>query len=234
MSRQKGRNLPGRRGVCDDWVRALPRDKSRIFEAVVGRWECAYAMMSVALDDAITLRARGELVCAHQQVGVAVDLLQGLAKSLVGCCEVLIRRGRRLDEIPSVEPMRTEFFRGHTAKSAASRNSFLHRVLFGERSRFTHKLRILSETLAQIEGQFAGLADELSRGVCVRAGAWRTLDCLHYDFNTCLRESEVVLKSFLRVLPSDQLEFFAAEMETPLLPKRASGLPGVSPRPAST
>lgn len=234
MSRQEGRNLPDRRGVCDDWIRALPRDKNRVFDAVVGRWERAYAMMSVALDDAMTLRARGELVCAHQQVGVAVDLLRGLANALVGCCETLIRRGRRLDEIPSVEPMRTEFFRGQAAKSAASRNGFLHRVLFGERSRFTHKLRILSETLAEIEGQFTNLSDELSRGVSVRAGAWRTLDCLHYDFNTCLRESEVVLKSFLRVLPSDQLEFFAAEMETPFSPKRAGGLPGVSPRPAST
>jgi len=234
MSKQKGRNSPGRRGVRDDWVRALPRDKNRIFDAVVSRWERSYAMMSVALDDAMTLRTRGELVCARQQVDLAVDLLGGLSNALVGCCETLIHRGRRLDEIPSVEPMRTEFFRGHVAKNAASRNSFLHRVLFGERSRFTHKLRILSETLAQIDEQFASLAHELSRGVSVRAGAWKALDCLHYDFNTCLRESEVVLKSFLRVLPSDQLEFFAAEMEAPFSSRPADGLPGVSPRPAST
>ena len=31
------------------------------------------------------------------------------------------------------------------------------------------------------------------------------LDCLHYDFNTCLRETMVLFKSFLFVLPEAQL-----------------------------
>jgi hypothetical protein len=49
---------------------------------------------------------------------------------------------------------------------------------------------------------------------------WKMLDCLHYDFNTCLRETEVVLKSFLRALPSEQLPAFAAELEAPVPGKR--------------
>ena len=43
------------RKVTDDWFTALPREKSQVFEAVVRRWECAYAMMSVALDGALSL-----------------------------------------------------------------------------------------------------------------------------------------------------------------------------------
>ncbi len=38
---------------------ALPREKNLVFQTVVQRWECTYAMMSVALDDALSLRARG-------------------------------------------------------------------------------------------------------------------------------------------------------------------------------
>ena len=231
---QKQRNLPARLGVCDDWIRALPRDKSRIFDAVVRRWECSYAMLSVALDDALSLRARGELVCAHQQVRVAVDLLRELSRAVEDCCETLVRRGRHLHNLPVVEPLRSEFFRGDAAKSAASWNSILHHVLFGDRARFIHKLRILSETIAGIEAQFAAGADELSRGVSIRGDSWAILDCLHYDFKTCLSESEVVLKSFLRVLPSDQIEFFAGEMEAPFSPKRAGHLAGAFTRAAST
>ncbi len=234
MSRRNGRNSPRRLGVWDDWVRALPRDKNRIFEAVVRRWECSYAMLSIALDDAISLRAQGQLVCAYQQVCVAVDLLHGLSGTIVGYCEALICRGRRLDNIPSIEPMRVEFFRSDIGKSAASWNGILHRVLFGERARFIHKVRILLDAVSQIDAQFANSVSELSGGISVRPDCWSTLDCLHYDFKTCLSESEVVLKSFLRVLPTDQIEFFAAEMEAPFSPKRVGRLAAVFSRAAST
>ena len=65
--------------MADDWVSALPREKNKIFEAIVGRWESSFAMMSVALDEALALRARGELVCARQQLSVAADLLVRLS-----------------------------------------------------------------------------------------------------------------------------------------------------------
>jgi hypothetical protein len=44
----------------------------------------------------------------------------------------------------------------------------------------------------------------------------------------------VVLKSFLRVLPTDQIEFFASEMEAPFSSKRAGRLAGVFSGAAST
>lgn len=200
---------------------ALPREKNYVFDTAVRQWECSYAMMSVALDDALSLRARGELVCARQQVRVAADLLERLTGALLGFCDAVGKRARRIEKVPIVEPMKSEFFRGDIAQSAASWNTILHRFLFGERQRFVQKLRVLSETVENLDREFAYTADELAKGISVQPGdGWKMLDCLHYDFNTCLRETEVVLKSFLRALPPDQLPAFAAELEAPVPTKR--------------
>jgi hypothetical protein len=213
-----------RRSVSDDWIAALPREKAHVFSAVVQRWESLYAMLSVSLDDAISVRARGELVCSREYVLVSADLLAQLAAELLGACRRLSNRGRHLNKTPRVQPLQTEFFRGETARAAASWNDFLHHVLFAERSRFFQKLRILSETLEALVREYDGAAEDIFAGLSVRPGAsWDTLECLHYDFTTCLRESEVLLKSFLRALPSEQVAALAAELsDTPAVePLRA-------------
>jgi hypothetical protein len=205
--------VPARRNVPEDWVAALPREKSLVFDGIVRDWECAYAMMSVALSDALSLRTRGELVCARQQVSIAAHLFSRFAQSLINACDTLADRGRHVSDLPLVEPLRTQFFRGDTAQSAASWNGLLHHVLFGGRSRFFHKLRILSGTVAQLDFEFAQAACDISEGISVQPSAsWKALDSVHYDLNTCLREAEVVLKAFLRALPSEQLAAFASDM----------------------
>jgi hypothetical protein len=170
-------------------------------------------MMSVSLDDAISVRARGELVCARQYVSMSADLLAQLAAELIGACHCLSDRGRHLNHIPKVQPLQTEFFRGETAQAAASWNDFLHHVLFADRSRFIQKLRILSETLESLVREFDASAEDVVVGLSVRPGSsWDALECLHYDFTTCLRESEVLLKSFLRALPAEQVAAFASDV----------------------
>jgi hypothetical protein len=219
FSRRKSVRLEQRK-VLDDWVAALPREKSQVYQVVVRRWECSYAMMSVALDEALSLRASGELVCARQQVSIAAGLLGRLAPSLISLCDTLSGRGQYVAKFPVVEPMNAEFFRGDTGQSAASWNGILHHVLFSARSRFFHKLRILSHTLSLLEGEFEEAASDISKGMCVQPDdSWQRLDNIHYDFNTCLRESEVVLKAFLRMLPEDQLPALARELDAPPLPK---------------
>ncbi len=200
--------------VTDDWLTALPREKAKYFDRVVGHWECTYAMMSIALDDALSLRTRGELVCARQQVSIANALLGRLAESLTSSCDALRARARRIVSLPNVKPLKPAFFRGNTAQSAASWNAILHHVLFGSRSRFFHKVRILSETLTHLTREFDETAVDISKGLSVQpSDCWAHLDLLHYDFNTCLRETEVVLKSFLRVLPADQLASLSNELD---------------------
>jgi hypothetical protein len=195
---------------------ALPREKNVVFQAVVRRWECTYAMLSVALDDALSLRARGELVCARQQVSITADLLDRLASSLISFCETLSARGRGARRLPAVAPLNAKFFRGNTGQSAASWNGILHHVLFRSRSRFFHKLRILSETIQHLEREFQDAAGDISAGLSVQPGdCWTTLDALHYDFSTCLRETEVLLKSYLKTVPLDQLPGISADLDAP-------------------
>jgi hypothetical protein len=215
--------------VSDDWTADLPREKNQVFQTVVSRWECTYAMMSVALDEALSRRARGELVCARQQVSVASDLLGRLSQTLISLCDTFAVRGKKLGRLPTVEPLNTQFFRGNTGQSAASWNGILHHLLFGNRTRFFHKVRILSETLGQIEREFQEAAGDISKGLSVQpSDCWERLDFLHYDFNTCLREMEVVLKAFLRTLPADQLPTLCAEWDAPVEPKHLRIKPRLS------
>lgn len=213
VPRPKTLSAPARRTVSDDWITVLPRDKGELFETVVGRWECSYAMMSVALDDSLSLRSRGELVCARQQVAVASDLLEKLAGSLTAFCTTLQRRARTTSDLPAVRPLNSKFFRGNTARSAASWNEIIHHVLFRGRSRFFHKLRILSEMLNELEGEFREAAGDIAKGMDTQpVASWLKLDDLHYDFSTCLRETEVVLKSFLRALPAEHVPTLASDL----------------------
>ena len=171
-------------------------------------------MISVSLDDALSQRARGELVCAGQQVSVAAGFLKRLSGSLVSFCEALASRGRYIGDVPKVKPLNGEFFRGGAGQSAAAWNAILHLVLFGDRARFVYKLELLAETFTRIEHDFANSAGEIAASGSGQAFArWAALDSLHYDFNTCLRETEVTFKSFLRALPMDQLSSFSGEFE---------------------
>lgn len=205
-----------KRKVCEDWLTILPGEKAKTFDALVRQWECTYAMMSIALDEALSQRSRGELVCARQQVSVAAELLERLSDSIVSMCGTLTMQGRRLRVLPTVEPLNSGYFRGNTAQSAASWNGILHHVLFGNRSRFFHKLRILSDTVEHLAREFREVAGDISKGLAVQPGdSWTRLDFVHYDFSTCLRETEIVVKSYLRVLPSDQLPVLASLVDAP-------------------
>ncbi len=215
FGQQRRKTAAARRTVSEDWIAVLPREKGNLYQRIVREWESSYAMMSVALDGALSLRSRGELICARQQVFISADLLVRLAATLVVACGAVSDRGRHLSNLPLVEPLNTEFFRGETAQNAAQWNELLHHVLFAERSRFFQKLRILSDTVEHVVREFDETAEDLSQGLAVRpANGWKALDCLHYDFNTCLRECEIMLKSFLRALPTEQLAAFASELDS--------------------
>jgi len=201
------------RRVSDDWIRALPREKGEIFEATVQHWECAFAMTSVALDDALSMRARGELVCAAQQAELSSVLLGRLSDSLLSFCEFLLARARTLEEFPAVEPLNAAFFRGSTAQTAADWSALLHQIVFAKRPQFVNKLKILSHTIGQLDREFHRAVERISQSD-QPAESWSLLDSLHYDFNTCLHEAEIVLKSFLRILPAAQLPAFNFAADT--------------------
>jgi hypothetical protein len=175
---------PARRRVCQDWFASLPGEKSLLFNSVVQNWECSHAMMSVALNDALTLRARGEIVCAREQVVMASDLLARLADILVDACQILAEYGRQKCNVPAVEPLRSSFFRGSTAMDAASWNNLLHYVLFSCRSRFLRKVRILSGAIDDVSRDFDQAVEEITAYSLPSDESWEIVDSLHYDLST--------------------------------------------------
>jgi hypothetical protein len=233
FSKRKQTSRASRRSVSDDWIAALPREKAQLFDIVVRRWESSYAMVSISLNEALSLRSRGELIGARQQIIVSDELLARIAVVLIEGCQAISNRGRHISHVPQVLPLNTDFFKGQTAQSAASWSEFLHRVLFADRSRFLQKLRILSETLENVAGVFHSEAEELSAGQSVHPNeSWKTVESHHYDFNTCLREAEVLLKSFLRALPVDQVSAFAGEMDVTPSPERIKRFRSASTHPS--
>jgi len=74
---------------------------------------------------------------------------------------------------------------------------------------FLHKLGTLLEMVENLGKEYCASAEELGTGLSVDPFLlWNTIDAAHYDLNTCLRETIVLLKSFLRALPDDQLGNF--------------------------
>jgi hypothetical protein len=97
-------------------------------------------------------------------------------------------------------------------------SDLLSHVLFTQRSQFLHKIETLEEMVISIRKDFHEVATDLGCGASeVPSADWRTIDDAHFDLNTCLREAIVVLKSFLVVLPNDQLGMFQKSITAQLL-----------------
>jgi hypothetical protein len=69
-----------------------------------------------------------------------------------------------------------------------------------------------------LEKDFCETVDDLIGGLhSDYDGRWEALDHCHFDLNTCLRETFVLLKSFLMVLPDEQIAAFEEELQLPRL-----------------
>ncbi len=192
-------------------------------------WEDAYAVVSVALNDALSHRAQGELARAREGAEMAGAVVNRLAEPLLAAYRTLEMRGRHLAAVPVVSPLNPEFFRGETAQQNAAWNQLLHRILFGSRSRYLHKLRVLEMTVSTVVDHFQETAEELADGVQIHPQeSWSTLDTLHYDLNTCLRESVVMLKSFIRALPDASLDGLRNDLDASVSAVRSRVRPRLS------
>ena len=227
--KKKGESPVTRTSVTEDWCASLSAEKNRIFDSVVRDWEEAYAIFSVPLDDAMSLRAEGQLVRARQCVEIAAAVVSGLTEPLAAGCRILGKWGRHLTAPPSVVALNPSFYRSEVARQNAQWNQLMHHILFGSRSRFLHKLRVLEMSASALGEEFHHVAEELSSGVHLHPQAsWPLLDDLHYDVNTCLREEVVVFKAFLRALSPRNLSIFHQELLAAASAAREIPRPAVS------
>jgi hypothetical protein len=117
-----------RSSVKEDWRARLPADKNRVFDSIVGEWEDAYAVFSVPLDDAMTFRAEGPLICAKPCVEIVAAVATELTAPLAASCRTLEKWGRQLAVPPAVAALNPSFCRSEAARQNAQWNQLIHRV----------------------------------------------------------------------------------------------------------
>lgn len=212
--------------VQDDWRAWLPEAKDEVFRSYVRQLEISYNMLSVALNEAISLRQGGQNTKAGQAVGVTPELCSRFAHPLAALLRSLSEHAKHHGTVPNAAPLDPANFQGPRGQRSARLSSLLCRILLSERSQFLYKLSTLSEMVEDTNDDFCLAASEIAEAESSNSdAAWRAVDSAHYDLNTCLREAIVLLKSFLRALPEDQLELFQATVSTQMGVSRPKKLP---------
>jgi hypothetical protein len=211
--------VPSARGmsVKDDWRAWLPQEKNRVFCSYVRQMEVSYNMLSVSLDEALALRHSGQFSKASQAVCVTPELCTRFANTLVSLLWSLSEHAKHYGTTPNAAPLDPANFQGARGQRVARLNSLLCRVLLSERSQFLYKISTLGEMVEDLSQDFCSVAEEiLSSHPIIPDALWSAVDTAHYDLNTCLRETIVLLKSFLMALPECELDSFQATVSLQL------------------
>jgi hypothetical protein len=202
---------PSARGssVQADWRKWLPQDKAQVFLELEHRLENVYNMFSISLNEAIGLRREGRLFNSISAIGISSELCDLFTAPLAGLLRALSQHARHYGTTPNAAPLGPANFRGLRSQRSARMSGLLNRVLLSHRLQFLHKVSTLTEIVEDVGVDFRQAADGLAAGLYIDPGPlWNEADAGHYDLNTCLRETIVLLKSFLIALPEGQLEAF--------------------------
>jgi hypothetical protein len=203
--------------VQQDWISWLPEDKDRLFDATLDELEVSYVILSVALNDAFTLCQQGKLGQAREGAAIFGGLFDRVAVRLRGVLRTLNEHGRRFGTEPNVVPLCADFFRSERAQQLARANNLGFLLVLRVRARFFRKLVAIEQTLAVLRSEAQQIAGGITDGtIMFLPTQWTRLEVLHYDLNTCLRETTIVLKSFLCALPSDELTPFRKRLSSRL------------------
>ena len=200
--------------VSVDWRVPLPGAKSPAYLMCIRRLEIAYSMFSVTLDEAFGLRRGGHNSEAYQVLSLAPALSQRLAGPLHSLLHAMLEHAKHFGTTPNLAPLGAQNFQNPRSRRVALFNDLFSKILLTGKSQFLHKITALIDLVQELDSSFNSTVLELIRGESVRTDRdWELLDAVHYDLNTCLRESVVLLKSFLHALPDTQLAGFQASLE---------------------
>jgi hypothetical protein len=201
--------------VQADWYGWLPDAKLHAFRLYSNEIEACYVMLSVSLDEAIGLRDSGFLKKSLQVVEVTPALCSRLTNRLQDLLSSLDQHAKHYGIVPAVAPLNSANFRNSSSQRTARKSSMLSRVLLSQRAQYLSKITYVREMLTDLGADFRSAAGDLGNGpVGDCSPLWLALDQDHFDLNTCFRETMVLLKCFLRVLPDDQLLSFQKTVST--------------------
>jgi len=197
------------RYVQQDWRACLPMEKAEMFQEHERHLESLYIMFSVSLNEAIDLKLAGLRAKALCAISMSSQLCERLTRPLAGTLRALHDHAKHYGTVPNAAPLDPENYLGLRGQRSARMSGLLDRVLFSHRLQFLHKVSTLQEMVEDLDHDFRNTADDLSGGLSTDPErGWREMDLGHYDLNTCLRETIVLFKSFLVVLPATQLGDF--------------------------
>jgi hypothetical protein len=200
--------------VLEDWSAWLPAEMDQLFGATRNELECSNVILSVALDEAIAYCEQEQFTFAMERAMAFAELFDRLAIRLRLVIRTIEEHGSHFGTLPNVAALTPANFRGATAQRISFKDNLLARILFGGRTRFFHKLHALKEIIEELQKETRAIVQDVSGGAPVFPGqAWRELEVLGYDLNTCMGETTVVLKSFFCVLPAEELEAFRQKLE---------------------
>jgi hypothetical protein len=216
--------------VQRDWRAWLPAEKANAFFSFAKSLENSYTMLSVSLNEAIGLRDAGRTVMSLEALCIAPTLCHRFAHALEATLRALGEHAKHYGTMPNAAPLDPANFQGAKPQRTAKMNDLMSRVLLSQRSQFLYKISTLEEMVGDLDKEFRQTAEDLARGASSASMTmWHAVDAGHYDLNTCLRETVILLKSFLMALPEDQL----GEFQTAVTAQMAASETGISfPQPS--
>jgi hypothetical protein len=221
--------------VQADWIGWLPEAKMHAFRVYAKEFEARYLMLSISLNEAIGLHNSGSDRKSYQIVLITPALCERLADPLEGMLCSLEEHVRRNKMVPSVCPLNAADFHGLRGQRSARKSSLVSNALFSQRAQYLSKIGTLREMVNYMSDDFCHAAEGLvsPRGATNRDGLWAAMDAGHFDLSSCLRESMILLKCFLRVMPNEQLHAFQKTVSAhTVVAKPASPCRGIyDPRP---
>jgi hypothetical protein len=197
------------RTVHEDWLAWLPQEMDQLFDSTRNELENSNVILSVALEEALALCEQGQYEFARERAGVFAEVFERLAVRLCLVIRTIKTHGSHFGILPNVTSLSASNFRGTTAQRISTMSTLLGKVLFRSRTRFFHKLQALGEIIEELQKETHKIAEDVSQGVALFPDqAWRELEVLGYDLNTCMGETTIVLKSFFCALPVEELDSF--------------------------
>lgn len=201
--------------VSQDWRKPLSSEKSDLYVKCLQNLETAYTMFSVSLDEALGMRRMGRYAHAQQLLSPSSELCNRLSSPLRCLLGTMLVHARHFGITPNLVPLNPENFQSSRSQRVARFNELISMVLLTNRSQFVSKMSTLEDLVEELDEGFVATATELLEEESIWPERdWELLDAVHYDLNTCLRETAVLYKSFLHALPEEQLAEFQITLDS--------------------
>jgi hypothetical protein len=201
------------RTVREDWLAWIPNEMDQLFDATRHDLETSNFILSISLDEALSLCKGGKFDSARDRVAVIAGLFDRLVMRVGHVIRAIREHGSHFGTLPNLQPLSPSNFRGTAAQRVALMNNVLAKVLFRERTRFFHKLHCLGEIVEEVQKEAREILALISKGDSGTSDrAFQLLEVLGYDLNTCMGETTIILKSFFCALPAEELETFRTRL----------------------